>query len=149
MATAQQQFGRLRPLQIIPRVDDAGIDLFARLGADERQPAAGGLLFHRNHETTFSWKRSDQSAAASARSRTDRNCVNAVQTRGFLPGTGTPLSHIPIPRPASIWATPRGAAESPLQLIETSTEWQRSGVPAEHGRSPTPSRCANARYWGG
>lgn len=55
MAAAQQQFGRFRPFQIISRVDDVGIDLFARLGADERQLTASGLFSHDNDETTSSF----------------------------------------------------------------------------------------------
>jgi len=46
MAAAQQQFGRFRPLQIVLRVNDTAIDLFAGLGADKRQPAASRCFLH-------------------------------------------------------------------------------------------------------
>jgi len=46
MATALQHFGRLRPLQIVLRVDDAGVDLLSRLQADQGQPASRRVFLH-------------------------------------------------------------------------------------------------------
>ena len=46
MTAAFQQFGRFHPLQIISRVDDAGIDFLSRLHAEQRQPADGRVLLH-------------------------------------------------------------------------------------------------------
>jgi hypothetical protein len=46
MTAAFQQFGRFRSLQIISRVDDAGVDFLSRLHADQRQPADGWGFLH-------------------------------------------------------------------------------------------------------
>jgi hypothetical protein len=59
VAALQQQFGRFRVLQIILRELDAAIDFLPRLDADEHQPTTRGLVFHGNHETTFSTEHSD------------------------------------------------------------------------------------------
>ncbi len=90
ITAALQQFGRFRPLQIISRVDDAGIDFLSRLHADQSQPADGRVLLHDlllNHAFTTSvliWikKNTARAGAFSHYRQVHRHRENPLRPRG-------------------------------------------------------------------